>query len=44
MDLVNDVTTYEYGSARFYLRDEQSAYPVINFMELDDNDLTKFIT
>ncbi|WP_276501346.1 hypothetical protein [Terrimonas pollutisoli] len=43
-NLVNDVTEYEHSSARVYLRSMQSAYPVMNFMELDDIDLTKLIT
>lgn len=40
-NLVADVTTYEHSSARFYLCGEHAAYTVMNFLELDDNDLTK---
>ena len=39
-----DVTAYEHSSARFYLCDERAVYSVMNFMELDDIDLTKAIT
>ena len=43
-NLVVDVTAYEHSSARFYLCGEHAAYTVMNFMELDDIDLTKTIT
>ena len=43
-NLVNDVTGYTHSSARFYLCEEQGVYPVMNFLELDDIDLTKNIT
>ena len=34
---------YPHSSAKFYLTGEQGIYPVINFMELRDIDLTKGI-
>ena len=40
-NLVTGVTEYIHSSARFYLCDEQGAYPIMNFRELDDIDLTK---
>ncbi|MGZ8511423.1 MAG: hypothetical protein ACXWWA_13635 [Chitinophagaceae bacterium] len=40
-NLVSDVTGYKHSSARFYLCEEQGVYPVMNFLELDDIDLTK---
>ncbi|MFC0773674.1 transposase [Terrimonas alba] len=43
-NLASDVTEYVHSSARFYLCDEPGVYPVINFLELDDIDLTKNIT
>ena len=43
-NLVNDVTEYTHSSARFYLCEEQGVYTVMNFLELDDIDLTKNIT
>ena len=43
-NLVNDVTGSSHSSARFYLCKEQGVYPVMNFLELDDIDLTKNIT
>ena len=43
-NLAEDDSTYEHSSARFYLGDGQSTYPVIDFLELDDIDLTKLIT
>jgi hypothetical protein len=39
--LVKDITEYIHSSARFYLCEEQDAYPVTNYFELDDIDLTK---
>lgn len=32
---------YKHSSARFYITGEHAAYPVTNFLELDDIDLTK---
>lgn len=32
-NLVNDITSYEHSSARFYLTGEQAAYPVTNYLE-----------
>ena len=43
-NLVTDVTEYVHSSARFYLCGEQSVYPIMNYLELDDIDLTKSIT
>ncbi len=40
-NLVKDITEYVHSSARFYLCEEQDAYPVTNYFELDDIDLTK---
>ncbi len=40
-NLVKDITEYIHSSARFYLCEEQDAYPVTNYFELDDIDLTK---
>ncbi len=35
---------YEHSSAKYYLQGEQGIYPVTNFMELRDIDLTKMRT
>lgn len=43
-NLAADITEYAHSSARFYLCDERGAYPVMNYLELDDIDLTKNIT
>jgi len=32
---------YEHSSAKFYITGEHAAYPVFNYLELDDIDLTK---
>jgi len=40
-NLVTDVTQYAHSSARFYLCGEQGTYSVMNYLELDDIDLTK---
>ena len=40
-NLVMDVTEYVHSSARFYLCGEQSVYPIMNYLELDNIDLTK---
>jgi hypothetical protein len=34
---------YEHSSARFYICGGHAAYPVMNFLELDDIDLTKLL-
>jgi REP element-mobilizing transposase RayT len=38
--LVNSPEEYEHSSARFYLYGEHAAYSVMNYMELNDIDLT----
>lgn len=43
-NLVTDVTEYKHSSAKFYLCGEQGVYPVMNYLELEDIDLTKNIT
>ncbi len=40
-NLVEDVTQYDHSSAKFYLCDEQGIYTVMNYLELNDVDLTK---
>lgn len=40
-NLVTDVTTYPHSSAKFYLCGEQGFYSVLNYLELDNIDLTK---
>src|ERR1700730_12316011 len=40
-NLVDDPADYVHSSAKYYLRDEQGIYPVTNYMELEDIDLTK---
>ncbi len=42
-NLAKDITEYVHSSARFYLCEEQDAYPVTNYFELDDIDLTKLV-
>jgi len=43
-NLVTDVTEYVHSSAKFYLCSEQGIYLVMNYLELDDIDLTKNIS
>ena len=43
-NLVADVTEYKHSSAKFYLSGEQGVYPIMNYLELEDIDLTKNIT
>lgn len=43
-NLVTDVTEYVYSSAKFYLCNEQGVYQVMNYLELDDIDLTKSVS
>ena len=43
-NLVADVTKYKHSSAKFYLSGEQGVYPIMNYLELEDIDLTKNIT
>ena len=43
-NLVADVTEYKHSSAKFYLSGEQGVYPITNYLELEDIDLTKNIT
>lgn len=40
-NLAASADEYEHSSARFYILGEQAGYPVTNFLELDDVDLTK---
>ena len=42
--LATTATDYEHSSARFYICNKHAAYPVMNFLELDDIDLTKTVT
>ena len=42
-NLVADVTEYKHSSAKFYLSGEQGVYPIMNYLELEDIDLTKNI-
>ena len=39
--LVNNPVNYKHSSARFYIANEQGCYPVTNYMDLADIDLTK---
>ena len=41
--LANCPEEYQHSSAHFYATGEQSAYPVINYMELSDVDLSKLV-
>jgi REP element-mobilizing transposase RayT len=43
-NLAATAADYEHSSARFYIYGEHSIYPVKNFLELDDIDLTKTVT
>ena len=43
-NLATTAADYEHSSARFYTCNEHSAYIVMNFLELDDIDLTKSVT
>jgi len=43
-NLVTDVTEYVHSSAKFYLCNEQGVYQVMNYLELDDIDLTKSVS
>jgi REP element-mobilizing transposase RayT len=43
-NLVTDVTEYVHSSAKFYLCEEQGAYPILSYLELNDIDLTKNIS
>ena len=43
-NLVTDVTEYVHCSAKFYLCNEQGVYQVMNYLELDDIDLTKSVS
>lgn len=43
-NLVADVTEHKHSSAKFYLSGEQGVYPIMNYLELEDIDLTKNIT
>lgn len=43
-NLVEDVTEYVHSSAKFYLCEQQGIYPVLNYHELADIDLTKPIS
>jgi len=38
--LAENPVSYQHSSARFYITGEQGIYPVLNFMELEDIDLT----
>jgi len=40
-NLATTAADYEHSSARFYICGEHAAYTVMNFLELDDIDLTK---
>jgi REP element-mobilizing transposase RayT len=40
-NLVAAPIDYEHSSAKFYIAGEHAAYPVFNYLELDDVDLTK---
>ncbi len=40
-NLADAPADYEHSSARFYINGEHAAYPVMNYLELDDIDLTK---
>ena len=41
--LANSPEEYQHSSAHFYATGKQSAYPVINYMELSDVDLSKLV-
>jgi len=43
-NLVTDVTEFVHSSAKFYLCNEQGVYQVMNYLELDDIDLTKSVS
>jgi REP element-mobilizing transposase RayT len=40
-DLATSPSEYEHSSARFYICSEHAAYPVRNYLEMDDIDMTK---
>ncbi len=40
-NLVTDVIEYKHSSAKFYLCREQEFYPVMNYLELQNINLTK---
>lgn len=41
MQDTTDVTEYVHSLARYYLCSEQGIYSIMNYLELDDIDLTK---
>ena len=43
-NLAATAADYEHSSARLYICNKHAAYPVMNFLELDDIDLTKTVT